>query len=111
MKVALSWLEKFVQLPPNLSAKEIAEALTLSTVEVEEVVDLSEQFNNMVVGKIVEIKPHPNADKLRLAMTDIGGGEINKLFAEEQICLLVCWWQLLYRDHLSNGTVKGIWSN
>ncbi len=79
MKVALSWLEKFVQLPPNLSAKEIAEALTLSTVEVEEVVDLSEQFNNMVVGKIVEIKPHPNADKLRLAMTDIGGGEIKQI--------------------------------
>ncbi len=79
MKVSLSWLKKFAQLPDDLSAQEIAESLTLSTVEVEEVIDLSKQFANMVVGKIVEIKPHPNADKLRLAMTDIGGGEIKQI--------------------------------
>lgn len=72
MKISLNWIRKFVNVPKK-SARELAELLTLRTCEVEGWEDQSEQFKNMVIGKIKKIKPHPNADKLRICETDIGG--------------------------------------
>ncbi|MDD4272022.1 MAG: phenylalanine--tRNA ligase subunit beta, partial [Patescibacteria group bacterium] len=45
--------------------------LTMHTVEVEKVEYQAEKFKNVIVGKILEVKPHPNADRLRLALVDI----------------------------------------
>ena len=45
----------------------------MSTVEVEDTIELAKQFDHMVVGVINTIEQHPNADKLRVCMTDIGG--------------------------------------
>ena len=47
--------------------------LTMSTVVVEDTIELAKQFDHMVVGVINTIEQHPNADKLRVCMTDIGG--------------------------------------
>jgi len=74
MKISLSWLKDYVKLPDDLTSKQIADLLTLHTAEVEGVEDQSSAFANMVIGKIIEVKKHPNADKLRIAMTDIGHG-------------------------------------
>lgn len=71
MLVSKNWLSKFVDLEDK-SAQEIAEKLTLSTVEIEGYEDQAEKLENMVVGKIKEIKDHPNADNLEICMTDIG---------------------------------------
>ncbi len=79
MKVSFRWLKDYVNLPKEVTAKEVANALTMTTVEVEEVIDLAKQFQQMVVGKVVELKPHSNADRLKLAMTDIGGGNIKQI--------------------------------
>ena len=73
MKVSLSWIKDYVHLPDDMDLKRLAYDLTMSTVEVEDTIDLSRQFDNMVVGVINEVAPHPNADKLRLCQTDIGG--------------------------------------
>ncbi len=73
MKVSLSWIKDYVHLPDDMDLKRLAYDLTMSTVEVEDTIDLSRQFDNMVVGVINEVAPHPNADKLRLCRTDIGG--------------------------------------
>jgi len=73
MKLSLNWLQDYIDLPKDVDPARLAHDLTMATVEVEGVDDLSEKFNQMVVGKVVELKPHPNADKLRIAMTDIGG--------------------------------------
>ena len=43
----------------------------MSTVEVEDVEYLAERFNNMIVGVIEKIEPHPNADRLRVCKVDI----------------------------------------
>lgn len=73
MKISLDWIKEFVEIPKKLSAKELAELLTLRTCEVEGFEDQSEKFRNTVIGKVIEIKPHPNANKLKLCSTDIGG--------------------------------------
>jgi len=72
MLLSLNWLKQYVDLPKNLTAKKLAADLTMTTCEVERVENLAEKFDSMVVGKIVELKAHPNADKLKIVMTDIG---------------------------------------
>ncbi|MFH0829070.1 MAG: phenylalanine--tRNA ligase subunit beta [Candidatus Kerfeldbacteria bacterium] len=65
MKVPLSWLKKFV--PKASSPRKVAERLTMGGIEVEEVIDYGKVYDKIVVGEIVHIRPHPAADKLRLA--------------------------------------------
>ena len=75
MRVSLNLIKKYIDLPSELTSKQIAYDLTLRTVEVESVEDTSEKYNNIVVGKILEIRNHPNADLLKLCITDIGEKE------------------------------------
>ena len=73
MKVSLNWIRDYVQLPADADLKKLAYDLTMSTVEVEDATDLGASFHDMVVGEIKTVEPHPNADKLRVCKTDIGG--------------------------------------
>ena len=73
MKVSLNWIRDYVKLPADADLKKLAYDLTMSTVEVEDTIELAKQFDHMVVGVINTIEQHPNADKLRVCMTDIGG--------------------------------------
>ena len=79
MKVSLNWIRDYVQLPEDMDLKRLAYDLTMSTVEVEDAVDLGASFHDMVVGEIKEVLPHPNADKLRICRTDIGGGTVKEI--------------------------------
>ena len=72
MRVSLNEIKKYVDLPNNLSDKQIAYDMTLRTVEVDEVEDVSKKYHDIVVGRILEVKKHPNADRLRICITDIG---------------------------------------
>ena len=73
MKVSLNWIKDYVALPADMDLKRLAYDLTMSTVEVEDTIELGKQFDNMVVGQIKTIEQHPNADKLKVCKTDIGG--------------------------------------
>ena len=75
MKVSLNWVKKYVDLPDYITTKQIATDLTLRTVEVEGYENTEEKFHDIIVGKILEINEHPNADKLRVCKVDIGDGE------------------------------------
>ena len=79
MKVSLNWLRDYVELPQDMDLKRLAYDLTMSTVEVEDATDLGASFHDMVVGEIKEVLPHPNADKLRICRTDIGGGTVKEI--------------------------------
>jgi phenylalanyl-tRNA synthetase beta chain len=72
MFVSLNWLRDFVDLPKNLDSEELGKLLTVRSAEVETVVDQGKALDKVVVGKVLELKKHPNADKLTLAITDIG---------------------------------------
>lgn len=79
MKLSLSWIKDYVQLPEDTDLKQLAYDLTMDTVEVEDVEYLSDRFENMLVGVIEAIEQHPNADKLRVCKVDIGDGEIKDI--------------------------------
>jgi len=64
MKVPLSWLKEYIHL--SQSTEEIATALTSMGLEVEGIEQRVLPFEGIVVAKIVDIQPHPNADRLRV---------------------------------------------
>jgi len=76
MKISLNWLKDYVKIPPKYSAEDIGRLLTLHTAEVEEVMEQGKGLEGVVVGKIITLKKHPDADKLKIAMTDIGAKEL-----------------------------------
>lgn len=76
MKLSLNWIKKYTDLPEDLTRAKLSYDLTMCTVEVEDAVDLSEGLKDVVVGKVVSVAPHPNADKLRVCMVDDGGAEL-----------------------------------
>ena len=74
MKISLNWLSDYVTLPDDIELSKIAYDLTMSTVEVEDMKMLGSELENIVVGVVNEILPHPNADKLTICLTDTGDG-------------------------------------
>ncbi len=79
MKLSLNWIKDYVKLPDDMDLSRLAYDLTMSTVEVEGAENLAERFDKIIVGEIMEVLPHPNADKLRVCKVDIGGGEIKDI--------------------------------
>ena len=65
MQVSIEWLNEFVDIK-EIPPAEIAHELTMSGLEVEEVEKIGADFTNIVVGEILAIKSHPDADKLHL---------------------------------------------
>lgn len=75
MYLSLNWLQDYVKIPKSVTAEELATRLSLHTVEVEKVENQSQKFDKVVVGRILEVKKHPNADRLQLAEVEVGGKE------------------------------------
>ena len=72
MLVSFSWLKQFVSLPDSVTPEEVANKLTMSTVEVEGVERQGTFLDGVVVGELLEINKHPDADKLSIAKVDVG---------------------------------------
>ena len=70
MKVSVSWLKELVEFKNDID--ELSERLSMTGFEVESLEDLSEQAKNVVIGYVEEIKPHPNAEKLKVCTVDVG---------------------------------------
>lgn len=73
MKVPVKWLKDYVNI--DISANELGDKLTLSGSKVEEVVCSGDEIKNVVTGQILEIKPHPDADKLVICQIEVGKEE------------------------------------
>jgi phenylalanyl-tRNA synthetase beta chain len=73
MLVSLKWLADYV--PLNLAPKELAERLTLAGAKVERIVNRGGDWDLIRVGRVVQIAPHPNADRLRLVTVDVNEPE------------------------------------
>ncbi|NQV90306.1 phenylalanine--tRNA ligase subunit beta [Candidatus Uhrbacteria bacterium] len=72
MLISKKWLQAFVKTPADLTDQDLANRISLSTVEVEHVDDQAVTMNNMVVGVIESVAPHPNADRLRVCQVNVG---------------------------------------
>nr|MBD3359291.1 phenylalanine--tRNA ligase subunit beta [Candidatus Buchananbacteria bacterium] len=77
MYISRNWLKDFVKIPDALSAQELGLKLTMAMAEVEGFIDQKESLQGVVVGEILEIKKHPNADKLKLTVVDIDDKKLN----------------------------------
>lgn len=65
-----SWLRSFCN--PDLSSQALAETLTMAGLEVESLRPVAPMCSGVVVGEIVDVQPHPNADRLRVCRVDVG---------------------------------------
>jgi len=70
MLVPIKWLKEYIKL--DVSAQELADAMTLTGTNAEGVTQIADDIKDVVVGRIIEIKQHPNADKLLTCNVDIG---------------------------------------
>jgi len=70
MKVSLRWLKEYVDISTPL--EELCEGLTMAGLEVGGMEVIGGSWNDIVVGKIVDVSAHPNADRLRLVTVDLG---------------------------------------
>ena len=70
MKISYNFLKDFVDI--NVSPEELAEKLSTSGFEVEEVVYQNEHLHDVYVGKITKMEKHKEADKLQVCTVDVG---------------------------------------
>ncbi len=78
MKISVNWLKEFL---PSFSpvTVELVDRLTFLGLEVEEVSEQRLPDSRVVVGRILEVRPHPNADRLRICMVDLGDGDPHQI--------------------------------
>src|SRR5262245_8650539 len=68
MKLSEAWLREWVN--PSVSTTELCERLTLAGHELESLEPAAPAFDNVVVGAVLDVKRHPNADKLSVCRVD-----------------------------------------
>jgi phenylalanyl-tRNA synthetase beta chain len=73
MQFPESWLREFCN--PPLNTAELADLLTMSGMEVEELRPLAPPFSGVVVAEVLSVEPHPNADKLRVCLVNAGAAQ------------------------------------
>jgi phenylalanyl-tRNA synthetase beta chain len=74
MKVSLKWLRDYVDI--KLAPEELTEKLTMAGLEVKSIQTIGGAWDNVVIGEVVALNPHPNADRLKLATVDLGTGQV-----------------------------------
>jgi phenylalanyl-tRNA synthetase beta chain len=82
MRAPLSWLREYVTV--DATADEIARRLVISALEVDRVIDagvadVDGNVGRFVVGRVLEVGPHPNADRLRVCQVDVGEGDARQI--------------------------------
>jgi phenylalanyl-tRNA synthetase beta chain len=73
VNVPEQWLRSFVD--PKLNTEKLAHLLTMSGLEVESCAPVAQPFSGVVVGEILAVERHPNADKLTVCTVDAGKGK------------------------------------
>ena len=74
MQFSENWLRSMVN--PTMTSDALSHLLTMSGLEVEEVTPVAPPFSHVVVGKVIELARHPNADRLNVCQVDVGTGTL-----------------------------------
>lgn len=77
MRISLNWLNEYVNV--QLSPEALAAALTMAGFEVEDIEDRRTWADGVVVGRVVDRTPHPDADKLSVCQVDIGQPDMSTI--------------------------------
>jgi phenylalanyl-tRNA synthetase beta chain len=86
MKFSERWLREWVN--PPITSEDLANQLTLAGLEVNSVTPVAPPFDRVVIGQVIDVQPHPNADRLRVCRVDVGDEKLN----------IVCGAQNVRRD-------------
>jgi phenylalanyl-tRNA synthetase beta chain len=74
MRISEQWLREWIN--PPLNTQQLAEQLTMAGLEIETITPVAGAFNNVVIGHVLKVEPHPNADRLRVCQVDVGQKEL-----------------------------------
>jgi len=85
MKVSLKWLRDYVDI--KLAPEELAEKLTMSGLEVKGIQIIGGTWDKVVIGEVIALNPHPNADRLKLATVDLGTEQVTTVCGAPNIAL------------------------
>ncbi|SDZ29563.1 phenylalanyl-tRNA synthetase beta subunit [Proteiniborus ethanoligenes] len=83
MLVPVKWLKEYVDI--DIDAKELADRLTMSGSHVDSIDSIDSGIENVVVGKILEIQRHPDADKLVVTIVDVGEEKVQIVTGADNI--------------------------
>ena len=121
MQLSRNWIRQYVSLL-EVTPKELALALTMATVEVEAIIDQAKELEGIVVGRVLEVVKHPQADRLWVCRVDIkretlqiicGGSNLSKgiLVAVAPVGSYVRWHGKGEPIALEKAKIRGIESN
>ncbi|MDC5551771.1 pheT [Acinetobacter baumannii] len=73
MKISENWLRTWVN--PSIDSDTLSDQLTMLGLEVDELAPVAKPFTGVVVGEVLTVEQHPDADRLRVTTVNIGSGE------------------------------------
>lgn len=79
-----NWIKEYLQI--DVTPEEFAKEMSLKSMSVESIEYLKDRFENMVIGVVKELKDHPDADRLKVAITDIGDKEVEIVCGGQNLC-------------------------
>ena len=116
MKVSLSWLKYYVDI--KVPVEELCDKMVMAGFEVESIEDLSKTMERVVVGRILDIKPHENSDHLQICQIDVGEEEPVQIVTGAQNISVGDLVPAALHDsrlpngaHIKRGKLRGVASN
>jgi len=85
MKASFKWLKDYIDI--TLAPKELAEKLTMAGMEVKGIQTVGGTWDNVVIGEVIALNPHPNADRLKLPTVNLGTQQITVVCGAPNISL------------------------
>lgn len=116
MLVPMSWLKEYVNVK-NIEIKDFCDKMIMSGSNIESVDYYGEEIKNVVVGKILSIKQHPNADKLVIVSVDVGDEKLTivtgaaNIHQEDYVPVVKSGGSLPGGVKIKKGKLRGIESN
>ena len=83
MKASIEWLKEYSDI--DVTPTELGDILTMTGSKVETIDEIGNDIKNVVVGKILEIEKHPDADKLVVTKVDVGTEKIQIVTGADNI--------------------------
>ena len=116
MLAPLRWIKDYVDIKDDV--KSLADKMVMTGNAVEEIITLGDNCKNVVVGKILKLEKHPDADKLQICQIDVGESEpvqivtgADNVFEGAYVPAALVGADLPCGMHIKKGKLRGVPSN